>query len=101
MKDKKFYIDFSHITRIYPRETSKRVQNFGVLEQFKDNKYTLREINEIIAELMVKTPFIKGSMEIKLTVNSNRGYHHILVFKNYEYEKQNREDSEKIGFLFG
>lgn len=100
MNDKKFYINFDYITRIYPKEISKRVSNFGVLEKYKDKKYTLKEVNEIIAELIVKTPFIEGSMEIELSVMSNRGYHHMLVFKNYEYSNQNRTNSEEIKFLF-
>lgn len=100
MNDKNFYINFNHITRTYPKEISKVVNNFGVLEKYRDKKYTLKEVNEIISQLIVKTPFILGSMEIKMDIMSNCGYHHILVFKNYEYHSQNRTDKEEIKFLF-
>lgn len=100
MNDRKFYINFNYITMNYPSEVSKLVNNFGVLEQYKDKKYTLKEINNIIAELVVKTPYINNSMQIKLSVMNGGAYHHTLVFKNYEYNNQNRSENTEIGFLY-
>jgi len=97
--EKRFYIDFNTIKMIYPREVSKKVTNFGVLEQYRDKKYTMKEINEIIAELITKRPFISNSMSIHINV-MGIGYHHMLDIKNYNYDKQNRIDNAKVEFLY-
>lgn len=98
--DRRFYIDFSTIQLCYPKEVSKWVTDFGELEQYKDQKYTLKEINEIIAQLVVKSPYIENSMHIKIQV-MGIGYHHTLNFKNYNYSQQKREENPRIKFLFG
>ena len=97
--EKRFYIDFNTIKMLYPKEVSKPVTNFGVLEKYKDKKYTMKEINEIIAELVVKRPFISNSMNIHINV-MGIGYHHMLDIKNYNYDKQKRTDVEEVGFLY-
>jgi hypothetical protein len=78
----------------YPYEISKRINDFGVLEQYKDKKYTMAEINQIVADLIMKNPYISNSMFIKICVMSGMGYHHILDIKNYNYSKQERTDKE-------
>lgn len=98
--EKKFYIDCKHVKMCYPRNVSERVDNLGVLEQYKDQKYTLKEINEIIADLIIKSPYISNSMYLKISVSSNLGYHHILNIRNYEYDKQKQVENPEIGYLY-
>lgn len=99
--EKRFYIDFKSIRMCYPSEVSKVVTNFGVLEQYKDKKYTMKEINEIIANLIMKNPYISNSMSIKINILNGMGYHHILDIKNYDYKNQSRDKGFKeIGFLY-
>lgn len=98
--EKKFYIDCNAVKMCYPHGVSKRVDNLGVLERYKDKKYTLKEINEIIAELIVKNPYISNSMFIKISVSSNLGYHHMLNIRNYEYGKQKQVENPEIGYLY-
>ena len=98
-KDRHFYIDFQTIRMIYPNQVSKCVEDYGVLNRYKDKKYTLKGINEIAAELIMKMPYINNSMDIKINIMSNRGYHHMLVIKNYDYNKQSREEAPMIKFL--
>lgn len=99
MEKRLFYIDFKNIKYIYPREISKRVENFGVLEKYKDKKYTLDEINQIVAELVIRMPFISHSMDIQINI-MGIGYHHMLRIKNYEYNSQKRTSlDEGIRFL--
>lgn len=94
-----FYIDFDNIKRLYPSEISQRVKRFGVLDQYKDKKYTLKEINAIVAELVTKVPYIPGAMSLKLNV-IGVGYHHMLVFKNYDYKEQDRGEQPEVQFLY-
>ena len=99
-QERLFYIDFRTIRMIYPRQVSTYVEDYGILEQYKDKKYTLKEINEIVADLVTKTPYINNSMDIKINIMSNRGYHHMLVIRNYDYDKQEREKDPRIKFLY-
>lgn len=101
-QEKKFYININVMKYCYPSSVSRFVEetNFGVLEQYKNKNYTLQEINEIIAELIMKQPYIPGSMTLKLSVSSNLGYHHILDFKNYWYKEEKQSDDQVIRFRF-
>lgn len=99
-QERLFYIDFKTIRMCYPREVSEYVVDYGVLKQYKDKKYTLKEINEIAAELIVKMPYISNSMHIKINIMSNRSYHHMLVINNYDYDKQEREKDSRIKYLY-
>lgn len=97
---KRFYIDFNTIKMIYPFEVSKKVTHFGVLEPYRDQKYTLKEINAIIADLIQKTPYIEGSMRIHMSVKNGMGYHYILDINNYRYDEQKRSEQKEIQFLY-
>lgn len=94
-----FYIDFSTIRITYPSDISRNINRFGVLEQYRDKTYTLKEINAIVAELVTKVPYIPGSMSLKLNV-IGVGYHHMLVFKNYDYKEQKRVKQPDIQYLY-
>jgi hypothetical protein len=100
--DRVFYIDFDSIRMCYPYEVSKRVAGgFGKLEEYRDKKYTMMEMNRIIAELIQNPPYIPESMDLTICVLRGRAYHHILSFKNYDYKNQTREESPTIKFLYG
>lgn len=100
INEKRFYIDFNYMTMVYPCEISRRITNFGVLGQYKDKKYTLKEINKIIAELIIKMPFISNSMSIHICIKNGAGYHYILDIQNYNYNNQERTDEMEIKFLY-
>lgn len=95
---KRFYIDTKSVKYCYPRSVSRFVEDLGVLEEYKDKKYTLDEINQIIADLIIRQPYMKGSMSIKISISSNLGYHHILDFKNYWYDEQEPSNDKSIHF---
>lgn len=102
MEDKKvFYIDLKTVRAIYPCDISRVVKNLGVLEKYRDKKYTLKEINEIVAELVTKVPYIPHSMNIHINVMGNGyGYHHMLDIKNYNFKGQERLDNPEIKFYY-
>jgi hypothetical protein len=103
-KELKFYIDFEDISYCFPYCESKRTKNFGVLDKYRNKLYSIEEINEIIAELITKIPYISGAMDLNMTINYKElfmnivGYHHILSFKNYDHHLQKITDTE-IKFL--
>ena len=100
--DKIFYIDFDSIRTCYPYDVSRSVKsNLGELEKHRDKKYTMLEMNRIIARLIQNPPYVSGSMDIKICVMRGRAYHHILDFKNYDYKNQTREENPTIKFLYG
>lgn len=98
--EKVFYIDFDTMKICYPYEISERVTGFGVLEQYRNKKYTLKEINEIIAELVIRTPFISNSMSLYMTVYGMNRIHFMLNIPNYEHENQNKEYKPEVKFMF-
>ena len=99
VNDKKFYINLETIKMCYPSAISTSVKNYGVLSKYENKKYTLHEINAIVAELIIKQPFISNSMFLEICIMNGGGYHHILNISNYEYENQKREKAPEIKFL--
>lgn len=99
VNDKKFYINLNTIKMCYPSSISTNVKNYGVLSKYENKKYTLHEINAIVAELIIKQPFISNSMSLKINIMNGGSYHHILNIKNYEYKAQDREESPEIKFM--
>lgn len=100
MEERKFYIDFNSIRYCYPNEIHRHIHNFGALDEYKDKRYTLREANELVAQLILRTPYVPNALSLQINIMSNRGYHHMLNLKNYDYESQNREDEPCISYLF-
>jgi len=99
-----FYIDCDHISICYPCKTRQYLDNLGVLEQYKNKKYSLEEINKIIADIIIKTPFVNNSMNLDINVcysdGKAKGFHHIISIKNYWYENQQKEDKPEIKYMF-
>ena len=79
----KYFIDCDHITICYPYETTQKLKYIGVLEQYRGKKYSLKEINAIIADLIIKAHIlIAMSLEIlSLDKKDVTGYHHICRLK--------------------
>ena len=80
--EKKFYFNLNHVQYIYPSQVLKNVPDLGVLNEFKDKFYTEKEVNEIVAMLIQRVPYIPNSMRIKVNVMYAGSYYHILEFKN-------------------
>ena len=99
LNDKKFYINLNTIKMCYPSSISTKVKKYGVLSKYENKKYTLHEINAIVAELIVKQPFISNSMVLEINIMNAGSYHHILNIKNYEYKDQKREKAPEIKFM--
>ena len=88
--EKKFYFNLNHVQYIYPSQVLKNVPDLGVLNEFKDKFYTEKEVNEIVAMLIQRVPYIPNSMRIKVNVMYAGSYYHILEFKNIGYSNQTR-----------
>ena len=99
VNDKKFYINLNTIEMCYPSSIRTKVKNHGVLSKYENEKYTLHEINAIVAEFINKQPFISNSMFLEICIMNGGGYHHILNISNYEYENHKREKAPEIKFL--
>lgn len=102
--DKIFFLDLSRLTKLYPYEVTKEVKDFGVLEKYKDQQYTLNEINQIIAELMVKQPYIPNAMHLNVRFmyrdeKNILNYHQSITFRNYFYKEQERTENDTVLFL--
>ena len=90
-----YYIDFEFGRFIYPCEVDQRITDYGVLSQYVNNVYTEEEIDAIIAEMIIRHPYIENSMCIILNVKhvvvgEYEEYYHMLNFKNFDYENQER-----------
>lgn len=99
--EKVFYIDFDFMKMCYPYEINESVTGFGVLEPYRNKKYTLKEINEIIAELVIRTPYISHSMGLYMTVyGPMHKIHFMLSIPNYEHDNQSKEKQPEVKFMF-
>lgn len=98
--EKVFYINFDFMKMCYPQTIGEKVTRFGVLEPYRNKKYTLKEINEIIAELVIRTPYISHSMSLGITVYGVEHIHFMLDIPNYEYDNQNKEYQPEVKFMF-
>lgn len=91
-----YYIDDKYITYCYPHGTSKKITTYGVLGQYVGKKYTREEMDKIIAEMVIRHPYIEGSMNVHLNVMKVEIYkgckycsfYHMLNFYNYNFRKQ-------------
>lgn len=91
---RKYYID-TIMRYCYPYETSKRVEDYGVLSQYIGKFYSRAEIDRIICELVTRHPHVEGSMNLTLSVMCRDKYveaYHYFDFRNFGYKKQKRGD---------
>lgn len=87
-----YYIDENSIRYCYPYETDNKATDYGVLSNYIGKKYSRKEMDKIVAEMILRHPYIKGSMRLHLNVMRNQSYYHMLTFKNYAYKKQEKDD---------
>lgn len=88
-----YYISKRSIQYCYPCEYDKTVTEYGVLEKYIGKRYTREEMDKIIAEMIIRHPYIEGSMRLNLSVmkfNKGRSYYHMLDFRNYNYKNQKK-----------
>lgn len=86
-----FFIDEKSIRYCYPYECDKRTTSYGVLDQYVGNKYTREEMDKIIAEMMIRHPYVAGSMRLNLSImrfHKGLSFYHSLSFRNYSYLNQ-------------
>lgn len=83
-----YYIDEKSIRCQYPYEADKRVTDYGVLTKYIGKKFSRKEMDKIIAEMIIKHPYIDNSKCLHIAVMRNRSYYHILEFRNYKYENE-------------
>lgn len=88
-----FYIDEKSIRYCYPCETEKKVTDYGVLAKYIGKRFSEREIDKIISEMILRHPYIDNSMSLHLSIMKNHSCYHILTFRNYDYNKQKKGDS--------
>lgn len=105
LEEKVFFFDLSRIRTLYPYQISEKVDGLGVLEQYRDKKYNLKEVNEIIADLIIKTPYIPNAMYLDVDVlfydeEGVMNIHHSLTFHNHNFEDQERQEVQSILFLY-
>ena len=94
---KKYFID-TYMEYCYPYESGKKVNDFGVLSKYVGKRYNRDEIDKIICKLIMKHPYIEGSMWLKIYVmwekENTTGYYHMFNFKNDNDEKQSKGSLE-------
>lgn len=103
-EEKRYYFDLENAWYCYPYKVSNCIKNLGVLEKYRDKRYTQKEINRIIAELMIKVPYIENSMDIEFSAmykddKNCISYYHQLCFRNIDFKNQEKADKE-VKFLY-
>lgn len=80
---------------IYPYDISRKVkeENLGVLAEITQNVYSFQEMNQIVARLIVRTPYVAGAMLVSFNFYQvGAGDHSRLIFKNPYYNEQEKGD---------
>lgn len=88
----KYYINEKSIRFHYPYETDKRVSDYGVLSEYIGKSFSRKEMDEIIAEMILRHPYVEGSRNLHLAVMRNQSHYHLLEFHNYKYKAQTKGD---------
>lgn len=99
----KFCINCERIEIVFPCEAGEWAENLGIFEKYKGKFYTLEEINKIIAEMIIRMPYVSGAMWLEFTVSciedeGSSSYHHMIVINNYGWEEQRKSRTKKIKF---
>lgn len=93
----KYFIEVNSITYQYPYGIDKKVTDYGVLNKYIGKEFSREEIDKIIAEMIIKHPYIDNSMNLKLSIMKKnakvQSFYHILNFRNYNYENQVKGDT--------
>lgn len=89
-----YYIEKDSLRYYYPYEADRRIteKDYGVLTNYIGKKFTREEMDQIISEMVLKHPYVSNAKGLHLAVMRNHSYYHILDFRNYDYENQERGD---------
>lgn len=83
----KYFIEVNSITYQYPYGIDKKVTDYGVLNKYIGKEFSRKEIDKIIAKMILKHPYIDNSMNLKLSIMRKTAkvdsFYHILNFRNY------------------
>lgn len=94
-KDEYYFID-EFISYCYPYECDRKTQSYGVLKKYMGNKYTREEMDRIIAELVMRHPYVSNSMSLKIRFMKQSdkiaSFYCVIDFKNYDYPNQKKGD---------
>ena len=91
---KQYYFD-KPMFFTYPGGCSLKVADFGVLQKYIGNYYSKTEMDRIIADMMLKHPYVSGAYELNINISkvvdaNTSEYYHMLTFKNDNCEKQEK-----------
>lgn len=91
---KQYYFD-KPMFFTYPGGCSLKVADFGVLQKYIGNYYSKTEMDRIIADMMMKHPYVSGAYELNINISrvvdaNTSEYYHMLKFKNDNYEQQEK-----------
>ena len=64
----KYFIEVNSITYQYPYGIDKKVTDYGVLNKYIGKEFSRKEIDKIIAKMILKHPYIDNSMNLKLSI---------------------------------
>ena len=78
-------------------EQIKKVTDYGVLNKYIGKEFSRKEIDKIIAEMILKHPYIDNSKFIELSIMRKtaefKSFYHTLNFRNYNYKNQVKGDT--------
>lgn len=97
--EKVYYIE--SVSCCMPYYTECTTYNYGVLERYIDKEYSRSGIDKIIAEMIIKHPYINGSMFVRVCIEYKyfdekrnrkiKGIYHNLRFDNDNYKNQTED----------
>lgn len=102
--EKVYYIE--SVRCCYPFQTEHEVFDYGVLKKYMGKEYNRSEIDKIIAEMIIKHPYIKNAMHVKVCIEykhiigtkKSRGIYHNLRFANDNYKNQAEENKNGVQY---
>ena len=89
--ERKYFVE-KGIEYCYPYGIGKNTKNYGVLIHYIGKEYTRDEIDKIICEMIIKHPYISGSMSLGIIISwredNVEGIYQDLNFENIDYRNQ-------------
>ena len=96
------YLIRSEISTVFPFETSRSVEDYGVLGPYIERLFDRDKMDEIICEMVKRHPYVSGAMYLDVCVlwvdEQFSGYYHRLRFLNADYKNQPRDETLTIRY---
>ena len=100
------YLIRSEISTAFPFETSRLVEDYGVLGSYVERLFDRDKMDEIICEMVKRHPYVSGAKYLDVCVlwideqynGRFSGYYHRLRFINPDYEDQPRDETLTIRY---